>query len=288
MRQLKIGRSITYRDNGCLDKYLTEISKEAMLAPSEEEILATQIKAGDVQAMHKLIKGNLRFVVSVAKQYQNQGLSLPDLINEGNIGLIKAAQKFDSTKGFKFISYAVWWIRQNIMLALVDKVRMVRIPFNQVSQITKIKRAQADFEQKHGREMHAQELSENLQMTMQAVKEVLQAPGFPMSLDSPISNEEGSACMYELFEDTSTPSADDELTKQSVKHDVHLTLKQLRPREREVVKMYYGIEYEDNLSVEQIADRLELTRERVRQVKDKALKKLQKAPKMQNLKMHLC
>jgi RNA polymerase primary sigma factor len=288
MRQLKIGRSITNRDNGCLDKYLAEISRENMLAPSEEEVLATRIKAGDMKAMHKLIKGNLRFVVSVAKQYQNQGLSLPDLINEGNIGLIKAAQKFDSTKGFKFISYAVWWIRQNIMLALVDKVRMVRIPFNQVSQITKVKKAQAEFEQKNGREMHAYELSENLHMTMQAVKEVLHSPGYPVSLDSPISNEEGSASMYELFEDTSIPAADDELTKQSVKHDVRLTLKQLRPREREVVKMYYGIEYEDNFSVEQIAERLELTRERVRQVKDKALKKLKRAPKMQNLKMHLC
>lgn len=288
MRQLKIGRSITNRDNGCLDKYLTEIAKESMLPPSEEEQLARKIKAGDAQAMHKLIKANLRFVVSVAKQYQNQGLSLPDLINEGNIGLIKAAQKFDSTKGFKFISYAVWWIRQTIMLALVDKVRLVRIPFNQVSQISKIKKAQADFEQKHGREMQASELSDNLKMTPAAVKEILQTPGFPVSLDSPISNEEGSGVMYELFEDTSAPRADEYLFKESFKHDVHRTLKVLRPKEREVVKMYYGIEYDDNFSVEQIADRLELTRERVRQVKDKAIKKLKSAPAMQNLKMHLC
>jgi RNA polymerase primary sigma factor len=288
MRQLKITHSITNRDSYCLEKYLSEIAKETILTGAQEEDLARKIKTGDEVAMQKLIKCNLRFVVSVAKQYQHQGLSLPDLINEGNIGLIKAAQKFDSTKGFKFISYAVWWIRQTIMIALVDKVRLVRIPFNQVAQISRIKRAQIEFEQKNGREMNNTELCDSLQISLQTVKDVMSISAYPVSFDSPVSSEEGSDSLYEIFTDPSYLPADSELIQQSVKHDVKITLNQLKPREREVVKMYYGIEYDEHYSVEQIADRLELTRERVRQVKDKAIKKLQKVSSSGKLKMHLC
>jgi RNA polymerase primary sigma factor len=274
MRQLRITPSITNRDGGCLEKYLHDIASEGLLSVDEESTLTQQTRMGDLKAMHKLIKGNLRFVVSVAKQYQGQGLSLPDLINEGNIGLIKAAQKFDETKGFKFISYAVWWIRQTIMMALVDKVRTVRIPFNQVNVLGRIKKMQQQLEQRYEREASAEELSEELSLDKEQVKEVLRANIIPMHLDSPIDQEEGTSTMLEIIEDKSAKPADDELTKESVRFDVKRSLKTLKPREQEIVKLYFGIECEEEFSIQQIADRLELTRERVRQVKEKAIKKL--------------
>ncbi len=288
MRQLKITHSITNRSSSSVDIYLSEIAREEILTHQEEEQLARQIRMGNASAMQKLIKSNLRFVVSVAKQYQNQGLSLPDLINEGNIGLIKAAQKFDETKGFKFISYAVWWIRQTIMLALVDKVRMVRIPFNQVNMLTRIKKAQQAFEQHNGREAHPNELAESLGVSLSIIKETLQLNSYPLSLDTPIDNEEGSTSLHEVFEDKEVLPADSQLTQESVRHDVKQTLGTLKPREREILKMYFGIEHEDNYSVEQIADRLELTRERVRQLKEKAIKKLKIGSRCKTLQMHLC
>jgi RNA polymerase primary sigma factor len=288
MRQLKITHSITLRENECLKRYLNEIAQESLLTPQEEEKLAASIKKGDQTAMNKLIKSNLRFVVSVAKQYQNQGMTLEDLINEGNIGLIKAAQRFDATKGFRFISYAVWWIRQTIMIALMEKVRLVRVPFNQVNQISKIKKLQNEFEQKNGREMNLHELAEKMSTTAQALNETMALTSYPVSFDSPVGNDEDHSPMHELFADQSHHPVDHELNTESVKHDVRLSLMYLKPREREVVKMYFGIEYDDYYSVEQIADRLEITRERVRQVKDKALKKLKSVRTVSNLKMHLC
>jgi len=288
MRQLKITNMITIRENECLKRYLNEISQENLLTPNEEDELARRIKTGDQSAMNKLIKSNLRFVVSVAKQYQNQGLTLEDLINEGNIGLIKAAQRFDSTKGFKFISYAVWWIRQTIMIALVEKVRLVRLPFNQVSQFSRIKKLQSEFEQTHGREMSLLELAEAMKTSPQAVKEAMTVNMFPVSLDSPVSNDDESSSMHELYSDPSNQPVDFNLSNESVKHDLMITLKQLKPRERQVVKMYFGIECDDQYSVEQIADRLDITRERVRQVKDKAIKKLKNKKTADILKAHLC
>lgn len=288
MRQLKITQSITNREGGCLDKYLSEIAKENLLTIKEEEDLALKIKKGDLDATQKLIKSNLRFVVSVAKQYQSQGLSLSDLINEGNIGLIKAAHKFDQTKGFKFITYAVWWIRQTIMMALVEKVRMVRIPFNQLNILSRIRKAQRDFEQKNGREAYAHELCDELDLPLKTIKEIMMTGLPPLSLDMPLSNDEDSITLRETCEDKNSLPADSILTDESIKHDVKQTLRNLAPREREILKMYYGIEYDETFSVEQIADRLELTRERVRQVKEKAIKKLQFLSRSSNLQMHLC
>ncbi|MBS1764422.1 MAG: RNA polymerase sigma factor RpoD/SigA [Bacteroidetes bacterium] len=287
MRQLKITNSITLRENDCLKRYLNEIAAEQLLSATEEEQLAARIKNGDKAAMEKLIKGNLRFVVSVAKQYQNQGMLLSDLINEGNIGLIKAAQKFDATKGFKFISYAVWWIRQSIMLALIEKVRLIRVPFNQVTQYSRIKKLQTAFEQQHGREMNDKELTEATQLSEQAIKEAIRLQSTPLSFDMPVGAEDDSS-MYEFIPDYSILPTDNSLERESVKYDIEQTLTVLRPREREVVKMYYGIEHESDYSVEQIADHMEISRERVRQMKDKALKKLKKATTLSVLKTHLC
>jgi RNA polymerase primary sigma factor len=215
-------------------------------------------------------------------------MSLSDLINEGNVGLIKAAHKFDETKGFKFISYAVWWIRQTIMLALVENVRMVRIPFNQVNLLIRIRNAQRKFEQEYGREGYAHEIADELGLSVSLIKEALTWTKQPLSFDTPIDNEDGSGTMVELFEDKNITPTDNTLTYESVKHDINITLRSLNPREREVVKMYFGIEYSENFSVEQIADRMELTRERVRQVKEKALKKLKFVSSRNSLQMHLC
>lgn len=287
MRQLRITQSITTRDNGCLEKYLSEIARENLLTNEQEIEAAQQIRRGDLAAMQTLIKANLRFVVSVAKQYQGQGLSLPDLINEGNIGLIKAAQKFDETKGFKFISYAVWWIRQTIMLALVDKVRLVRLPFNQVNTLGKIKNMQRKLEQQYEREASNEELSEELQISNDHLKETMSCNIPLMHLDCPVNDEEGATTMMEVIEDKSTLPVDAELTNESIKYDIHCTLKYLKPREREIIKLFYGIENSEQLCIEQIADRLELTRERVRQVKEKALKKLKFSPRTKTLRLHL-
>lgn len=288
MRQLRITNSITLRESECLKRYLNEIASEQLLTPAEEEQLAARIKKGDKAAMEKLVKANLRFVVSVAKQYQNQGMNLSDLINEGNIGLIKAAQKFDATKGFKFISYAVWWIRQSIMLALIEKVRLIRVPFNQVTQYSKIKRMQTAFEQKYGREMNDKELTEATQLSEQAIKEAIRLNVSPVSFDMPVGSEDDSSSLYEFIPDYTALPADNSLERESVKHDIQQTLTVLRPRERQVVKMYYGIEHESDYSVEQIADHLEISRERVRQMKDKAIKKLKKVNTLSKLKTHLC
>lgn len=288
MRQLRIIQSITARDNKCLEKYLSEISRESILTPNQEIILAQKIRQGDLDAMQKLIRGNLRFVVSVAKQYQNQGFSLSDLINEGNIGLIKAAQKFDETKGFKFISYAVWWIRQSIMMALADKTRLVRLPFNQVSTLGKIKRLQIRFQQEHQRDASDEEISEELHIKKDAIKDAIVCNMKPVMLDSPLDNEEGSASLMEITEDITSKPADNELSVESIRYDIRCTLNHyLKPREREIVKLFYGLDLTEPLSIEQIADRLEITRERVRQVKEKAIKKLKYSPRTKNLRLHL-
>lgn len=288
MRQLRITNSITLRDSECLTRYFNEISTEQVLSTAEEEHLAARIKKGDKAAVEKLVKANLRFVVSVAKQYQNQGMTLADLINEGNIGLIKAAHKFDASKGFKFISYAVWWIRQSIMVALIEKVRLVRVPYNQVTQYTRIKKLQCEFEQKFGREMNDKELAEATQLTTQAIKEALRLNSSPISFDMPVGSDQDSSTLYEFIPDSSAPTTDETLERESVKHDIQQTLTILRPREREVVKMYYGIEHESDYSVEQIADQMEISRERVRQMKDKAIQKLKNACSSKALRIHLC
>lgn len=288
MRQLRITTSITNRNDNCLEKYLNEISKESLLTADEEAQLAQRIKQGDKAAMDKLIKSNLRFVVSVAKQYQSQGMSLSDLINEGNLGLIKAVEKFDETKGFKFISYAVWWIRQSIMMALVEKVRTVRIPFNQVNTLGHIKRVQHEYEQRYNREADLHELSTELHLDFNHLKDVIRGSSHPVSLDQPINNEESDTCIGELLEDKNMESTDGLVNRESVQQDVHRSLKNLKPREAEVLKMYFGIGFIEQFSIEQIADRLELTRERVRQVKDKAIRKLKESTSTTRvLRLHL-
>lgn len=287
MRQLKITSSITNRNDGCLEKYLNEISKENILTADEEALLAQRIKQGDKSAMDKLVKCNLRFVVSVAKQYQGQGMSLSDLINEGNLGLIKSAEKFDETKGFKFISYAVWWIRQSIMMALVEKVRTVRIPFNQVNTLGRIKRVQHDYEQQFNREPNLYELSAELQVDFNHLKDVIRGSSYPVSLDQPINNDESDTSFGDLMEDKNVDATDEVVNQQSVRYDVNRTLKNLKPREEQIIKMYYGIGFIEQFSIEQIADRLELTRERVRQVKEKAIKKLKASSCTKVLRLHL-
>ncbi|HNR20779.1 MAG TPA: sigma-70 family RNA polymerase sigma factor [Bacteroidia bacterium] len=287
MRQLKITSSITNRNDGCLEKYLNEISRENILTADEEALLAQRIKQGDKPAMDKLVKCNLRFVVSVAKQYQGQGMSLSDLINEGNLGLIKAAHKFDETKGFKFISYAVWWIRQSIMMALVEKVRTVRIPFNQVNTLGRIKRVQHEYEQQFNREPNLYELSAELQLDFNHLKDVMRSSSFPVSLDQPINSDESDTSFGDLMEDKNVDPTDEVVNRESVHYDVNRTLKNLKPREAQILKMFYGIGFIEQLSIEQIADKLELTRERVRQVKEKAIRKLKASSSTKVLRLHL-
>ncbi len=285
MRQLKISKSITNRESASLDKYLQEISKYDLISVDEEVELARRIKKGDKEAMEKLIRANLRFVVSVAKQYQNQGLSLPDLINEGNLGLIKAAEKFDETRGFKFISYAVWWIRQSIMQAINEQSRIVRLPLNQVSSLTKYKKAIQEFEQKYHRKPTEEELADLLETTEEKIKKTASASGKAVSVDAPFVEDEDNT-LLDVLVNEDAPKADDALMRESLRIEIERALATLTEREREIIKLSFGIGTEP-ISLEEIGERYGLTRERVRQIREKALKKLRNTSRSKILKAFL-
>ncbi len=272
MRQLKITKSITNRESASLDKYLQEIGREELISVSEEVELAQRIKKGDHAALEKLTKANLRFVVSVAKQYQNQGLSLPDLINEGNLGLIRAAQKFDETRGFKFISYAVWWIRQSILQALAEQSRIVRLPLNQVGSLNKITKELSKFEQENERRPSHEELAERLGIPVDKVADTLRVSGRHISVDAPFVDGEDNSLLDVLPNDDS-PMADSSLNQESLSKEVDRALKQLYDREREILKMFFGIGCQE-MTLEEIGAKFDLTRERVRQIKEKAIRRL--------------
>ena len=272
MRQLKITKSITNRESASLDKYLQEIGRQELISVEEEVELAQRIRKGDQRALEKLTLANLRFVVSVAKQYQNQGLSLPDLINEGNMGLIKAAQKFDETRGFKFISYAVWWIRQSILQALAEQSRIVRLPLNQVGSLNKIQKELSKFEQEHQRRPSAEELAQRLDMPEDKIQETLKVSGRHVSVDAPFVEGEDNSLLDVLTNDDS-PMADHNLNQESLAKEVERALKQLHEREREILKLFFGIGCQE-MTLEEIGDKFDLTRERVRQIKEKAIRRL--------------
>ncbi len=276
MRQLKITNRITSRESLSLDKYLNEISKIDMLTAEEEAELARRIKEGDEEALEKLTKANLRFVVSVAKNYQNQGLSLTDLINEGNVGLIKAARRFDETRGFKFISYAVWWIRQSILHAIVENARIVRMPTNKIASYNKINRAYAKFIQEHEREPSYEELADILGLKAAEVAAVFRS-GRHLSMDAPLNkSEDGSSTMLDLLSSDESLSPDLDLITEARRQEILHSLKVLSPREREIIVSYFGLEDGKPLNLEEVGDRLGLTRERTRQIKDRAIRRLRK------------
>lgn len=286
MRQLKITKQVTNRDTPSLDKYLQEIGRVELISPEEEVILARRIKSGDTEALKKLVNANLRFVVSVAKQYQNQGISLPDLINEGNLGLMKAAQRFDETRGFKFISYAVWWIRQAILQALAEQARIVRLPVNKIGSINRINRAFARLEQEFEREPTSLEIADNLEMIPEDVKEALKTNGRTVSMDAPLSAEEDNN-MYDLLQSTDTPSPDKNLIKESLAYEIERALSTLSNRESKVLKLYFGLGMKHPFTLEEIGEELSLTRERVRQIKEKAIKRIQFTTRCRILKSYL-
>lgn len=272
MRQLKITKSITNRESASVEKYLQEISREALLTTEEEVELAQKIRKGDSQALDRLTRANLRFVVSVAKQYQNQGLSLPDLINEGNLGLIKAAQKFDETRGFKFISYAVWWIRQSILQALAEQARIVRLPLNQVGSLNRINKALSRFEQENERRPSAEELSKELDIPVEKISDTLKVSAHHVSVDAPFSDdEEGS--LLDVLPNNDAPEVDSSLNKESLIQEINRALSRLSDRECEVVKRFFGIDCNE-MSLDEISEALSLSRERVRQIKEKAIRQL--------------
>lgn len=284
MRQLKITKSITNRESASLDKYLQEIGREELISVSEEVELAQRIKKGDHAALEKLTKANLRFVVSVAKQYQNQGLSLPDLINEGNLGLIRAAQKFDETRGFKFISYAVWWIRQSILQALAEQSRIVRLPLNQVGSLNKITKEMSRFEQENERRPSTEELAERLDMPVDNISDTIQVSGRHISVDAPFVEGEDNS-LLDVLNNEDSPMADASLNQESLSKEVDRALKQLYDRERDILKMFFGIGCQE-MTLEEIGAKFDLTRERVRQIKEKAIRRL-KGQKSKLLKSYL-
>jgi RNA polymerase primary sigma factor len=286
MRQLKITKQVTNRDTPSLDKYLQEIGRVDLISPEEEVALARRIKAGDNAALRKLVNANLRFVVSVAKQYQNQGMSLPDLINEGNLGLMKAAQRFDETRGFKFISYAVWWIRQAILQALAEQARIVRLPVNKIGSINRINRAFARLEQEFEREPSSQEIAEILDMIPEDVKEALKTNGRTVSMDAPLSSEEDNN-MYDVLQSNDAPSPDKNLINESLAYEIERALSTLSPREAKVLKLYFGLGMKHPYTLEEIGEELHLTRERVRQIKEKAIKRIQFTTRCKILKSYL-
>jgi RNA polymerase primary sigma factor len=286
MRQLKITKQVTNRDTPSLDKYLQEIGRVELISPEEEVVLAKKIRAGDADALRKLINANLRFVVSVAKQYQNQGMSLPDLINEGNLGLMKAAQRFDETRGFKFISYAVWWIRQAILQGLAEQARIVRLPVNKIGSINRINRAFAKLEQEYEREPNSQEIAELLEMIPEDVKEALRTNGRTMSMDAPISSEEDNN-MYDVLQSNDAPSPDRNLINESLCFEIDRALSTLSNRESKVLKLYFGLGMKHPYTLEEIGEELNLTRERVRQIKEKAIKRIQYTTRCRILKSYL-
>ncbi len=285
MRQLKISRSITNRESASLDKYLQDIGKEEMVSPEEEVELAQRIKNGDHEALERLTRANLRFVVSVAKQYQNQGLSLPDLINEGNLGLIKAAEKFDETRGFKFISYAVWWIRQSILQALAEQSRIVRLPLNQVGSLNKINKALTRFEQENERQPSSEELSELIDVPSNKIADTLRVSGRHVSVDAPF-NEGEDGSLLDVLPNNESPDTDSGLINESLSAEIERTLLTLPLREREIVKAFFGIGCQE-MTLEEIGERFGLTRERVRQIKEKAIRKLKSHDRSKLLKDYL-
>ncbi|MFA6701364.1 MAG: RNA polymerase sigma factor RpoD/SigA [Dysgonamonadaceae bacterium] len=285
MRQLKITKSITNRESASLDKYLQEIGREDLITVEEEVELAQAIKKGDKKALEKLTRANLRFVVSVAKQYQNQGLSLPDLINEGNLGLIKAAEKFDETRGFKFISYAVWWIRQSILQALAEQSRIVRLPLNQVGSLNKINKAFQKFEQEHERRPSAEELAHELDIPVEKVTDSLKVSGRHISMDAPFVEGEDNSLLDVLINDDA-PSADRTLVNESLQKEIDRALGTLTERESDIIKMFFGIGCQE-MTLEEIGDKFQLTRERVRQIKEKAIRRLRQDSRSKLLKTYL-
>jgi RNA polymerase primary sigma factor len=288
MRQLKITKQVTNRETASLDKYLQEISRLELLTAQDEVELAQKIKQGDKAALERLTKANLRFVVSVAKQYQNQGMSLPDLINEGNVGLIKAAERFDETRGFKFISYAVWWIRQSILQALAEQARIVRLPLNKIGTINKINRAYSELEQKFERPPSAEEMADFLDCTVKEVRQSLRNNGRHVSMDSPlIEGDESSSSMYDVLENDSLPGPENGLVVESLRKDIERSLSTLTSREGDVVRMYFGLNGKNPLTLEEIGDLFELTRERVRQIKEKAIRRLKHTSRSRMLQSYL-
>ena len=285
MRQLKITKSITNRESASLDKYLQEIGKEELISVEEEVELAQRIKKGDKEALEKLTKANLRFVVSVAKQYQNQGLSLPDLINEGNLGLIKAAEKFDETRGFKFISYAVWWIRQSILQALAEQSRIVRLPLNQVGSLNKINKAFARFEQEHERTPSAEELANELELPKEKVTDTLRVAGRHISVDAPFADGEDNS-LLDVLVNADSPNADRGLINESLATEVDRALEILTERERDIIRYFFGIGCTE-MTLEEIGEKFDLTRERVRQIKEKAIRKLRQSNRAGILRSYL-
>src|SRR6187549_1057380 len=286
MRQLKITKSITNRENASLEKYLQEIGREDLINAEEEVKLARKIKQGDQASLEKLTRANLRFVVSVAKQYQNQGLSLPDLINEGNLGLIKAAKRFDETRGFKFISYAVWWIRQSILQALAEQSRIVRLPLNQVGSLNKISKAYSKLEQEFEREPSSEELSKILDLPSEKIADTMRVSGKHVSMDAPfVSGEDNS--LLDVLENSDSPRADSLLMNESLQKEIDRSLSTLTEREREVVRLFFGIGMNHGLTLEEIGAKFDLTRERVRQIKEKAIRRLRHNSRSKLLQQYL-
>jgi RNA polymerase primary sigma factor len=283
---VKISKQYTNRESQSLDKYLQEIGKVELLVPQEEIDLAQRIKKGDQKALEKLTKANLRFVVSVAKQYQNQGLSLGDLINEGNLGLIKAAKRFDETRGFKFISYAVWWIRQSILQALAEQSRIVRLPLNRVGALNKIGKAFSTLEQEFEREPSASELAEELDMSLFEVSDTLKISGRHLSMDAPFAQGEDNR-LLDVIQDNRQPTPDSGLLEESLKNEVKRALATLSEREAQVIKLYFGLDSEHSLTLEEIGEKFNLTRERVRQIKEKAIRRLRHASRSKALRAYL-
>lgn len=287
MRQLKITRQITSREEISIDKYLLEVSKIDLLTADEEVALIKKIRTGDRLAFNRLISANLRFVVSVAKQYQNQGLSFPDLINEGNIGLIKAAERFDETRGFKFISYAVWWIRQSILQALAEQARLVRLPLNKIGSINKVNATYTFLEQQLQREPSPEEIATHLEITVRDVKQALKGYKRHVSMDAPLANDEEKGNMYDVFLSDDQSMPDSRLLDESLKTEIENSLASLHPREADIIKLFYGLNGESPKSLEEIGKYVGLTKERVRQIRERALKKLKQKHRNQQLKSYL-
>jgi RNA polymerase primary sigma factor len=288
MRQLKITKQVTNRETASLDKYLQEIGRVELISAKEEVELAQRIKQGDHDALERLTKANLRFVVSVSKQYQNQGLTLPDLINEGNLGLIKAAQRFDETRGFKFISYAVWWIRQSILQALAEQARIVRLPLNKIGSVNKINKAFAKLEQEFERPPTSEEIADCLEMTLEEVQQSLKNANKAVSMDAPLGlDDDASGNMYEVYSAADNPRPDDNLISQSLGMEIERSLHTLTTREADVIRLYFGLTGENPLTLEEIGNRFDLTRERVRQIKEKGLRRLKHNSRSQMLRSYL-
>lgn len=288
MRQLKIAKQVTNRETASLDKYLQEIGRVELITADEEVRLAQRIRVGDKAALERLTKANLRFVVSVAKQYQNQGMSLPDLINEGNMGLIKAAERFDETRGFKFISYAVWWIRQSILQALAEQARIVRLPLNKIGTINKINRAYSELEQRLERPPSAEELAEELEVSVNDIRNSMKNNGRHVSMDAPlVADDQSSSSMYDILPNDALPGPEKNLVLESLRKDIERSLSTLTSREGDVVRLYFGLNGKHPMTLEEIGERFELTRERVRQIKEKAIRRLKHTSRSRMLQSYL-